>query len=587
MSAKSPPALGEFKKLENLFLPGNSLTGEIPPEFFTLTELKNIDLSDNAYKGKIPGGFGHLPNLEILVLKGNQYSGKIPDDILSNTKLRVFDVSSNSFSGSVPVKINEMSGLEYLAISDNVWSIGNMPDISTLNNLKYFSAWGCNFIGEIHGSVYGLGNLEILDLANNSLSGEISHEIGNLTNLELLALGENKLSGEIPAELATLTKLRTLDIANNKAVGKFPSGIIASKVYAHDNYMTGDVLKNLTENQNNFCDGASSAQYRLIGNSPIRISRTDNVNIYNHLANIGANNPNAAKKPLLPPINYEAKIINDPAGKIILSHDSAGIYIKANAEVKYSENIAVEVSIKSNDGSDYSKTAMVLTTESISGGGITADVVEIPKEEHLPYITGYSDGSFGVGKAVTREETAAMLVRVMNYKATDVFNEPFSDVLKTRWLAVNIATIRRYGIMEGYPDGRFMPAKKISRAELATILVRLSKSVVRDKTGKDYTFSDVDSSAWYYPYVKEAAEYGLITDYEDGTFKPNDQVLRTEAVTMINRMMNRNPETAKELNDLAPPFIDLKKSHWAHLQILEASVKHDHSVTINNKGELK
>ena len=587
ISGKIPAAIGELQNLENLFLSGNALSGELPVEMLALQKLKNIDISDNEYSGKIPDGFGNMPALKILILKGNRYTGNIPTSILSNSELKIFDVSSNELTGKIPKELNQMTGLEYLGLSDNAWAIGEMPDLSSLDSLKCLSAWRCNMIGEIPDNVYTLNNLQILDLANNYFSGKISPKIGDLTNLEMLSIGGNNLNGTIPTEIANLVKLKTLDISGNKLRGHMPQeALIIEKVYAQGNYMTGNILNQMLRQEGNFCDPAASPQYRLAKIPTLQISTAKQINVYKYLSNIGVNSTAPDEKPLLSPGAYIATVINDVDGKITVTVDASGIYVKSNAPVKIEEDIELEIRIRDNDGSEYSKTSFLLTTEMASTAAPFTDAApaEVQKEEHFPYINGYKDGTFGVGKTVSREEIVAMLTRAMKYELKEIKYAPFFDVSKERWSAKNIATVKKKGIIQGYGDGTFAPARGMSRAELAAVLVRVSKTAnkkIIDSTedGKEDSlpgFRDVEMTSWYGEYVHEAVRYGLIKGYEDNTFRPDNSVLREEAVAMINRLLGRNPETAEELKIRNCPFSDFEKKHWAYLDIMEAGIRHKH-----------
>lgn len=68
----------------------------------------------------------------------------------------------------------------------------------------------------------------------------------------------------------------------------------------------------------------------------------------------------------------------------------------------------------------------------------------------------------------------------------------------------------------------------------------------------------------------------LISGYTDGTFRPEQYITRAETVTMINRMLGRNYETAAELHSMACPFPDVSQSSWAYGNIMEAAITHKH-----------
>jgi hypothetical protein len=592
ITGQIPRAIGELTELRYLFLSGNKLNGTVPLELFSLPKLQNIDISGNSYIGAIPIGFGGMVALETLNLRGNGYTGTVPPDILSDNSLVFLDVSSNGLSGAMP-NFAAMTSLEYLAVSDNGWTAGAVPDLHTLTSLKALSMWGCNRIGELPASLFTLTTLEVLDLGKNRLSGDMSG-IASLVNLQYLSLGSNEFAGTIPDVFGSLDKLEILDLSNNQLRGRVPEEFADyDEVYVETNYLTGDELIDLAGYKDNFCDGAQNPQYRLTADSPRTISQTTTTNIYLSLRNRPLQNSPA--KGILPADCYEAEILNDTGGKVTLTADATGILVKANGEVLKSENILLRIYIKDNNGSDYSTVTILLTTEVSSSGGLgggDGEVIPEPEEEpeptptpeppaeiHEPYINGYPDGTFGPGKNVTREQVAAMLIRILGMATSTPSTPPFPDVATERWSAPQIAVAKTLGYVQGYDDGLFMPDKLMTRAELATLLVRDAEARGEQFTGTPQAFTDVPADNWYAEYVAKASAIGLVNGYDDGTFRPETPVTRAEAVVMINRAFGRDPETAEALKTATCPFSDVSDTHWAYWHIMEASVLHEHIIT--------
>lgn len=573
ITGKIPAAVGELKELRYLFLSDNELSGGIPASLFALPKLENVDLAGNAYTGAIPAGFGAMAALKELNLKDNAFTGSIPADILADTELTFLDVSGNRLSGAIPAELDQMTALRYLAISDNPWTAGALPELGSLTELKALSAWGCALTGELPASLWTLRELQVLDLAENRLTGELPAEIGNLQALRLLALGGNLLGGTVPAELGALPELQTLDISDNALRGTLPVSVAdVESVYAQNNYLTGEVLAGLANSERNFCDDAESAQYRLSASATARISKSGRTNLYALVRNKAANGALPAKA-LLPADCYTAVVSGDAENRIELSFDENGIYVQANADIKIAENVTVTIRILDNDGSAYSETSIVLTTEAGGGGGGGGGAAA---KIHEPYVNGYVDGTFGPERNIAREEVAAMLTRVLGYELATPEEAPFPDVPVTKWSAANVAAAKAHGIILGYDNGNFGPNDAMTRAELATVLVRIARAEDREYTAEARVFTDVAEKAWYAEYVKDAARYGLVTGYTDGTFRPEATVARSEAVTMINRLLGRTPETAPRLGELECPFSDVAANYWAYLQIMEAAVRHEH-----------
>lgn len=600
-----PPAIGELQELRYLFLSDNQLTGALPVTLFTLPKLENVDLSNNNFKDGIPGEFGLMPSLRYLSLRGNQYTGSIPEAILANNALQFLDVSSNHLSGALPETLNQMTSLQYLAVSDNDWDAGVIPDLSALSGLKVLSAWGCNLTGEIPDSLYTITALQVLDLDTNTLSGTISEDIAKLTNLQQMSLGNNQLEGTVPAALGTLGKLTTLDISNNRLRGELPDTIADyNDVYVQNNYMTGDVLRGLENNAGNFVNQASTDQYQLIvSESTVQLDQENAVNLYPLIQKQSVAGGEAEEINLDPDdftLTYD-----DTKVEILVDED--GIHAKALTDILDTEELTVSIQIKDNTNSKYSTvTFMVMTEEeeepepspspspspepspspspspsptpspSPSPEPSPAPSPEPVTVHHNLYVNGFPDGTFRADAHITREQAAKMLIDALGKKAEEPSAQSYLDVAKQRWSFMWVETATQEGYLEGYGGGVFGPERSITRAEMATILTRIADKENMEVKSGTKNFSDVPKDRWYSDYIQKAVQYGLINGYTDGTFRPDQNITRAEAVTMINRMLDRDYATATGLQKVTCPFPDVAKGYWGYGDIMEASIAHDH-----------
>ena len=200
--------------------------------------------------------------------------------------------------------------------------------------------------------------------------------------------------------------------------------------------------------------------------------------------------------------------------------------------------------------------------------------VKLDKIHHTKYINGSSDGLFHPDSPLTRAE-AAQIIHSLITDATEedkIADITFSDVPDNAWYAPAVNTLASYGVMSGN-EGKFHPTSNITRAEFVTILSRFEELSESEKT-----FTDVSEDFWGYRQVVSAAEKGWVNGYADGTFLPNKTLTRAEAVTIINRVLERYPDYDSIANGSAVRmFPDLTGSHWAYTQIMEASLSHDYS----------
>ncbi len=198
--------------------------------------------------------------------------------------------------------------------------------------------------------------------------------------------------------------------------------------------------------------------------------------------------------------------------------------------------------------------------------------IELETGDHFNYIIGYTDGTVRPNAFITRAEIATIFFRLMTKESRDLFmteNNSFSDVQKGKWYNVAISTLTKAGIFNGYPDGTFKPNQPITRAELAKVIAMFAKL-----TEGEREFSDIDGH-WAEPYIRLAAGNGWILGYPDGTFLPNENLKRAEAVTMINRVLNRHVEEEENLLEGMLTFSDnLDPSIWYYFDIQEATNYH-------------
>lgn len=131
----------------------------------------------------------------------------------------------------------------------------------------------------------------------------------------------------------------------------------------------------------------------------------------------------------------------------------------------------------------------------------------------------------------------------------------------------------------GYPDGSFHGDLAITRAEFIAIAVRFA-----DPQVGTVSLSDVSTDHWAYNYIATAEYYGWVTGYTDGTFQPDDPITRAEAMTIINRMLNRGVEEAGVSATGFTPWPDNDSSAWYYYEVIEAT--NDHEYTGNRPYEI-
>ena len=141
LSGSIPPELGSLSNLVDLSMRGNQLSGSIPPELGNLSSLGELNLSLNQLSGSIPPELGSLSSLEALYLFSNQLSGNIPPELGNLASLAVLDLSSDQLSGVIPDELEDLSGLEQLDLRWNALHSQNVTLIAFLNSKQKDGDW--------------------------------------------------------------------------------------------------------------------------------------------------------------------------------------------------------------------------------------------------------------------------------------------------------------------------------------------------------------------------------------------------------------------------------------------------------------
>ena len=201
-------------------------------------------------------------------------------------------------------------------------------------------------------------------------------------------------------------------------------------------------------------------------------------------------------------------------------------------------------------------------------------------DDHFAYVIGYPDGKVHPKGNISRAETATIFFRLLKADIRDgnlTADNDFSDVSDGQWHNKAVSTMAKLGIVKGRRADRFDPNASITRAEFAAICARFNTKPVENSG----SFSDI-SGHWAENEIERAAAFGWISGYPDGTFHPDARITRAEAMTMINRVLCRMPQSESDLLDSMVTWPDNKPSDWHYLAVQEATNSHD----FNRQGEV-
>ena len=295
---------------------------------------------------------------------------------------------------------------------------------------------------------------------------------------------------------------------------------------------------------------------------------------------------------------YPIEIVGGTAGKnytiknrhpgtlTIFSQASSGTYLvrcvdQATNRILRTDTqqatIGASITVTAPDVTDYqvqgSKTQEIIVSDNSIA---TFYYTQIPKQADTPapvvygpYITGYSNGTFHPQDPIKRSACAAMLHRMIQQMGSNGTSGnqgmEFTDVPANAWYHDAVCALAAKGITSGYSDGTFRPENAVTRAEFVVFALRFAGTPT--ETGSRQ-FSDVPTSYWAANHIQTAVKNGFISGYSDGSFRPDQQITRAAAVTILNRISGRDQCVVA---DNASSFSDVPSDFWAYQAIMLAA----------------
>ena len=253
------------------------------------------------------------------------------------------------------------------------------------------------------------------------------------------------------------------------------------------------------------------------------------------------------------------------------SYDGIWYYAEVSAPEGYVLD-STEHKIKAEDFSDSLSTAVKYADTVRNYRGTTPDLLN--DSDHFAYVIGYMDGNVRPYGLISRAETTTIFFRLLKDSVRDgnlLTSNTYTDVADDYWANTAISTMTGLGIVQGRSTTTFDPKAPITRAQFAAICARFDTG----KSNGEQTFSDIQGH-WAEKYIQRAAELGWIKGFEDGTFRPDTYITRAQAMTMINRVLNRIPEDESDLLPGMNVWPDCSPSDWFYLAIQEATNSHDY-----------
>ena len=252
------------------------------------------------------------------------------------------------------------------------------------------------------------------------------------------------------------------------------------------------------------------------------------------------------------------------------SYDGIWYYAEVSAPEGYVLD-RTEYEINDKDFSDSLSTAVKYADIVRNYRGTTPDLLN--DSDHFAYVIGYMDGNVRPYGLISRAETTTIFFRLLKDSVRDgnlLTSNTYTDVADDYWANTAISTMTGLGIVQGRSTTTFDPKAPITRAQFAAICARFDTG----KSSGTQTFTDIKGH-WAEKYIERAAELGWIKGFEDGTFRPDTYITRAQAMTMINRVLNRIPEDESDLLPGMNVWPDCNPGDWFYLAVQEATNSHD------------
>ena len=262
--------------------------------------------------------------------------------------------------------------------------------------------------------------------------------------------------------------------------------------------------------------------------------------------------------------------------------------ISANSSLYYQELTAPEGYLVNGDAVSIGKDNLTTSRAVAEKNAVTVRNYRntVPAmlngSDHFAYVVGYEDGCVRPNGLISRAETSSIFFRLLKDSVRDsklLTTNTYADVPSDHWANTAISTMTGLGIVQGYNSTTFDPSAPITRAQFAAICARFDTG----KSSGTQTFTDIKGH-WAEKYIERAAELGWIKGFEDGTFRPDTYITRAQAMTMINRVLNRIPEDASDLLPDMNVWPDCNPGDWFYIAVQEATNSHTYERAATEKN---
>lgn len=197
---------------------------------------------------------------------------------------------------------------------------------------------------------------------------------------------------------------------------------------------------------------------------------------------------------------------------------------------------------------------------------ILKELEEAIKGIRTPIMSGIEKDKFSPEGSLTRAQAASIFSRIISQGDVAIDFSKFSDISSDKWYADDIVLIENKGLINGYEDGTFKPEKPITRSEFAVIV----NNYLKLELGSDpIRFKDVKENYWAKNAINILSSRGILSGKSKDKFYPEEKLKRSEAAVIYNKIVDRKPNKTYINKYSKNPYKDLEKNHWAYYEIIE------------------
>lgn len=262
-----------------------------------------------------------------------------------------------------------------------------------------------------------------------------------------------------------------------------------------------------------------------------------------------------------------------------------GKFLNDDDEVELEVTLSIDINAGNELADLQAGIGWVFLTEYYDVSEPQQPPVVSPGNNHYAYIIGMPDGLVHPEWRITRAEVTTIFFRMLTEEMREQYwtkVNPYYDVYPEDWYNNAISTMTRAGVVNGRPGNVFEPMAYITRAEVAAMAVRFFGDTDVE-IGDEDAFPDIADS-WANYEINMAYALGLVQGTDEGLFEPDREITRAETMTIINRVLYREPHEDHLLPQMIKWPDNMDTTKWYYEAVQEATNSHAYIRATDENG---